>query len=642
MLWANWLNYLRAAIKPALVVLALLLALLLTIRCILPLLALVYPTLDPVIFDLGVFGAYPLAQYASFHLGAPQPRHVLWNPKCDTGNILLTPNGPAVTRPGPMILDSKGELIWTSDDFGATANLKVQQYQGEHFLTLWSGEKAATSGKGVYFMLDATYQVVRMISAVGHGLFGDLHEFKITPEGTALLTVYNTTSADLREMGMGRPEKGWVVDNLFQEIDIETGELLFEWSALDHFDPVETHMTNPFGGYWESIPFDFYHLNSVDKDSKGNYVISSRHFHHIVCVSPAGEISWILGGGDNQFMDLSDGQATNFKWQHDVRWINEEEGVLTLFDNSKAGPLHSDAKESRALVIQIDVENKTARLVQSMTSAQGILSSSQGSVQYLGDFKQFFVGWGSAAAYSEYAHNGDILCETHLAASWYFWLEKMKSYRTTKVLNWHGMPREAPQTKFEDEILHVSWNGATEVAFWALEATFDKQEVQSEDVRSKDESSSIVETTTPESDFESIDVIPRTGFEGSFDLSQSSSDRPFTKLRVAALNSNHEVLRYSEPCDPRDHTASSSYLMIVFKLFVVVGFLLGARLACKHLRSSGQMRSWNLSSPVSAPRQPWLDWRGPASYGYRRAERTTSGTYEWIHMKLSSANSRPT
>ncbi|KXS93748.1 hypothetical protein AC578_9942 [Pseudocercospora eumusae] len=641
--WATWLKYLRAAVKPALVVFAVLLTLLLAHQCILPLLAVLFPSWDPLIFDLGVFGAYPLAHYASFDLAGPQARQILWNDTCDAGNILLTPNGPAVTRPGPMILDAKGELIWTSDDFGATANLKVQQYEGEDFLTLWSGEKAATSGKGVYFMLDSTYQVVRMISAVGHGLFGDLHEFKITPEGTALLTVYNTTNADLREMGMGRPEKGWVVDNLFQEIDIETGELLFEWSALDHFDPVETHMTNPFGGYWESIPFDFYHLNSVDKDSKGNYIISSRHFHHIVCISPTGEILWILGGVDNQFQDLSDDQATNFKWQHDVRWINEEEGVLTLFDNSKAGPLHSDAKESRALVIQIDVENKTARLIQSMTAAQGILSSSQGSVQYLSDFEQFFVGWGSAAAYSEYAHNGDLLCETHLGASWYFWLEKMKSYRTTKVLNWHGVPREPPKTKIEDEVLHVSWNGATEVAFWALEATtFDKQQVKPEDLRGKDESSSVAESTRSDPDFESIDIIPKTGFEGSFDLSQLSTDRAFTQLRVAALNSDHEVLRYSEPCDPREQTTSSSYLMIVFELFLVVGFLLGARLTFKHFRSSGPSRSWTLSSPISAPPQSWLDWRGPSSYGYRRAERTTSGMYEWIHMKLSSANSSPT
>lgn len=636
---ATWPAHLRAALKPTLAVLALLLTLFLAHQCFLPLAAFLIPSLDPFIFDLGVFGAYPTIQYLSFDLLGPQARQIAWDEKCDQGLVLLTPNGPGVDRPGPMILDSKGEMIWRSDDFGATANLKVQRYQGEDYLTLWSGQKAATSGKGVYFMLDSTYQVVRMVSAVGEGLFGDLHEFKITPEGTALLTVYRTTNADLRGMGMGRPEKGWIVDNYFQEIDIETGELLFEWKASEHFDPVDTHMTNPFGGYWESIPFDFYHMNSVDKDSHGNYIISSRHFHHVMCISPAGETLWILGGEYNDFQDLSDGLATNFKWQHDARWINDQEGILTLFDNSKAGPLHADASQSRAMVIQLDIEKKTARLIQSMTSAQGILSSSQGSVQFLGESQQFFVGWGSAAAYSEYAHNGDLMCETHLGASSYFWLERIKSYRSTKVFNWHGMPREPPKINIDYEILSVSWNGATEVAFWALEGTHD--DWISEEAQSLDNpSDSKTERAIAELSYESLDIIEKVGFEGSFDLSQLSPDKPYTRYRVAALNANHEILRYSEPSGPGEHGHESSYLMICFKLFMVVGFLAGARFAFKYFRSSGHLRGgWNFNKQSSPA---WMDWRGPSAHGYRQAEQTASGMYEWISMKWNSASTRPT
>lgn len=387
----NWARSARVAVKWLLVISSILAALHLAHRLILPIIAYIIPSLDTALFDLGVFGAFPLEQYDSFHLGGPRARRLRWHDSCDAGLVLLTPNGPSVPRSGPMILDSVGDLVWMSDDFGAAANLKVQSYKGQDYLTLWSGEKAATSGKGVYFLLDQSYQVVKMVTAFGDGLYGDLHEFKITKNDTALLTVYNTTNADLTRMGVGRGE-GWVVDNIFQEVDIETGELLFEWGALQHFDPADTYMTNPFGGYWESIPFDFYHLNSVDKDSKGNYIISSRHFHHIMCISPAGETLWILGGRDNQFEDLSDGQATNFKWQHDARWISDEEGILSLFDNSKAGPMHSDAPESRAMVIQLDLEKKTAKLVHAMTSLQGILASSQGSIQLLPDTQNLFVG----------------------------------------------------------------------------------------------------------------------------------------------------------------------------------------------------------------------------------------------------------
>ncbi len=47
------------------------------------------------------------------------------------------------------------------------------------------------------FQLDASYNVAHQVSAVGDDTQGDLHEFKITKEDTALLTVYTTTKADL-------------------------------------------------------------------------------------------------------------------------------------------------------------------------------------------------------------------------------------------------------------------------------------------------------------------------------------------------------------------------------------------------------------------------------------------------------------
>lgn len=641
MAWAAWSKCLRSAVKIIVIALSIVAALFLTHQFILPIVAFVFPSLDSFVFDIGAFGAYPAETYASFHLGGPKARHPVWDPVCDQGLVLMTPNGPSVARPGPVILDSRGELVWMSDGFGTTANLKVQHYKGEDYLTLWSGEKAATSGKGVYFMLDSTYQVTRMISAAGHGLFGDLHEFKITKQGTALLTVYNTTNADLTRMGMGRGTNGWIVDNLFQEIDIETGELLFQWSAVQHFDPADTFMTNPFGGYWESIPFDFYHLNSVDKDSKGNYIISSRHFHHVMCISPEGETLWILGGAENEFKDLSDGQATNFKWQHDARWISEEDGILTLFDNSKAGPFHSDAPESRALVIQLDLENMTAKLVQSMTSLQGILASSQGSVQVLPESNNFFVGWGSAAAYSEYSPKGELLCETHLGASWFYSFERMKSYRTTKTSVWRGMPMEPPQVKIQDDVLAVSWNGATEVTYWALEAT----DARSSSNRKAEHVDAIPlalsEGGSPDGEFDVVDIIPRAGFESSFDLSQLPADKTYVKFRAVALDAEHHVLRYSEPYEPEPGTSEVSYLMTIFKLCLVAGFLVGLRFAFKHFRANGHLRNWGtgqsqgLLSPVASP--AWMAWRAPAEARHSNRQ----GVAEWIQMKWSGARHRP-
>lgn len=474
-----------------------------------------------------------------------------------------------------------------------------------------------------------------MVHAVGDNLFGDLHEFRITESGTALMTVYNTTTANLTAMGMGRGENGWIVDNMFQEIDLDTGELIFQWRASDHFDPTQTFMTNPFGGYWESDPFDWYHINSIVKDSQGNYLISSRHFHSVTCISPTGQVLWILGGRDNQFKDLSDGKATDFKWQHDARWVSEDENLLTLFDNGKAGDLHADASESRALFIQLDVEQRTAKLVHELGSLHGILASSQGSVQRLPDDDQIFVGWGSAAAYSEYTKEGEMLCETHLAAAWSFWYERFKSYRTTKVFDWHGTPTEAPKAKIEGGSLFVSWNGATDVAFWSLEICRGEEPQTAKDLR-RVEKEALVEIASRDDAFDQIDVIPKIGFEGSFTLpSIPAFERPFTRYRVAAMNSKHEVLRYSEVIPHSETSSESSTLMILVKLFLAVGIVVGARFVFRYYRSR---QSWVNAQQRSVLAPPaWMEWKPPQPW--KRSDR--SRVYEWVSKKWTSMYPRP-
>lgn len=61
-------------------------------------------------------------------------------------------------------------------------------------------------------------------------------------------------------------------------------------------------------------------MNSVDKDSAGNYLISSRHFSTVFYVSPAGDILWELNGRNSSFQM---GEGTEFHFQHDARWIDE-------------------------------------------------------------------------------------------------------------------------------------------------------------------------------------------------------------------------------------------------------------------------------------------------------------------------------
>jgi len=118
-----------------------------------PVLLWIAPQLETPFYDYGFFGAYRTTKYHSFDLQSPKASIVKWEESCSNGYIFIDPNGPSVDHRGPTILNAKGELVWTSDQFETTTNLKIQHYQGQDYLTFWSGQKAKTMGTGSYYMV---------------------------------------------------------------------------------------------------------------------------------------------------------------------------------------------------------------------------------------------------------------------------------------------------------------------------------------------------------------------------------------------------------------------------------------------------------------------------------------------------------
>ena len=503
-------------------------------QAILPCLAWIFPGLRIFNYDLGVYGAYPTTKYVSFNLESPQSTRVKWEDSCENGHVFVGPNGPSVIHDGPVILDPKGNLVWMTDKYESVMNFRMQAYKGENFLTFWHGDKHGSQGQGEIVMLNSQYEIAHTIQAVGHNVRADIHESMLTDEGTALLTIYNITQMDLRGLGWGRTSQGWVYDGVFQEIDVATGNLLFEWRASEHFPAEGSYYWHPFGGYVESIPFDFYHINSVQKDSKGNYLICSRHFHSITYIDgKSGDVLWALGGESDHFTDLSNGKASDFQWQHHARWRSEEEGIISLMDNGVAGPLHVDAPYSKGMVVKVDQNNRTAELVQTYVSDGKHRAASQGSLQILPDNNHVFISWGATAAHTEFALDGTPLCEVHLGAGALFWWERMKTYRIYKVWDWVGTPSYPPSAKIKGDTLYVSWNGATEVKYWELQGA--------KAGRKGDES------------FDSIDVVEKHSFEEAFVLPDEGN---YVLYRAVALGGDKQVLHYSDPVEPENGAGS--------------------------------------------------------------------------------------
>jgi len=102
---------------------------------------------------------------------------------------------------------------------------------------------------------------------------GDVHEFLLTPEGTAFIILYQAVDWDMTPAGGSM--YGAAVDGIVQEIEVETGRVLFEWHALDHIGVEDSYIAIP--GQDPDRPSDFVHMNSITIAPDGDLILSMRH-----------------------------------------------------------------------------------------------------------------------------------------------------------------------------------------------------------------------------------------------------------------------------------------------------------------------------------------------------------------------------
>jgi hypothetical protein len=362
------------------------------------------------------------------------------------------PGGRVPSQDAPLILDGSGEPVWfhpLGDSQEDAFNFKVQEYKGEMVLTWWVGHHSGY-GQGEYVIADRAYNEITRVRA-GNGYEGDHHEFLITTEDTALITVYSEEAMDLSPVG--GPVDGKVLDGIVQEVDIETGEVIFEWHSLDHVGLEESYYQPPPDLDWA---FDYFHINSVDSYPDGYLTISARRTSTVYKVDrKTGEVAWRLGGKNS---DFEMGPGTRIYGQHDAR--RHPGNIITIFDNARV----TSDEESRGIVVEVDEDARKATLVGEYVRPVKTLSDTQGNVQFLPG-GHVFVGWGSEPYFSEFSRDGELLFDVSFPP-------EVESYRAFRF-PWRGEPQTRPAVVAEsregDEVeIYVSWNGATEVATWRV------------------------------------------------------------------------------------------------------------------------------------------------------------------------------
>ncbi len=427
-------------------------------------------TLEPLIDEFAVADEDPISSTPERIRGAGSPEFLGFasRPELHPPKVLVTASSPQRApgdeflapysgpgQAGPMILDPSGAVIWFKPlpTHTSATNLQVQSYEGRPVLTWWQGDITVHGfGLGEDVIADQSYTDIAHVRAA-NGLQADLHEFDLTPQGSALITAYDPIRCDLSQVG-GAPD-GAVTDSLFQEIDVRTGLVMYQWTSVDHVALGESH--EHAGDSSIGSPFDFFHLNSVSVDRDGSLLISSRNTWTIYDLSPAtGQINWQLGGSHSTYA-LGGNVAT--AWQHDPREL--ENGTFSIFDNGSAPTVHP---QSRGIVVALNQQQKTATLVSQITHSPPLIAESQGNIQALGN-GDWFLGWGQLPNLSEFNSEGDLLFDASLPAH-------TESYRSF-LFNWTGTPAHPPAFALQPMpgragIAYASWNGATGVAAWRV------------------------------------------------------------------------------------------------------------------------------------------------------------------------------
>jgi len=239
-----------------------------------------------------------------------------------------------------------------------------------------------------WLLRDETFGVVDTLPA------GDGHDFKLLPNGDAVLLENANIPTNLSQIVTGGRPDAVLRSVVFQELDANQ-KIVFQWRAIDHLAITDSL------DYMNVASVDWTHVNAITIDPRdNNYLISLRGFCQIIKVSRStGDVMWRLGGKSNDFTFLGEHPENApyyFIGQHNIHGLAN--GDILFFDNGSLqgqGDLPGRTY-SRAVQYHIDETNLTATLVWEYRHVPDILTPTEGIVKRFTNGNTY-VGWVSAA-----------------------------------------------------------------------------------------------------------------------------------------------------------------------------------------------------------------------------------------------------
>ncbi len=234
-------------------------------------------------------------------------------------------------------------------------------------------------------------RVNEQLAALGkRQISGFHHEARSLADGkTALLADVEQILTDVQ--GPGPLD---VIGDMILVLDADL-QVVWTWDTFDHLDTSrpavlgETCVANPgCATHYLSVDAnDWTHGNSVVDTPDGALLYSSRHQDWLIKIdyrngAGSGDVLWRLGK-DGDFAYDSTEPYPWFSHQHDATYEPGGRSTITLFDNGNTRLGVDAGAASRGQAIQLDEENRTARLA--LNADLGVLSGALGSAQKLRD-----------------------------------------------------------------------------------------------------------------------------------------------------------------------------------------------------------------------------------------------------------------
>ena len=367
-------------------------------------------------------------------------------------------------------LTTAKELVWSGSHLISgdrpTFDFKLVTIDGQEMLTVlllpYKHSDRYPAGAGL--VINTSLKVTGVVQGKP-GLILDMHEFNVMENGSRALMLSRQPYHRQYDHALGFVDTGplrSIGNPGFVEIDVSTGNTTFEWWAANHIDPRESFNTPPSK---PEATWDWLHLNSVDKNAQGDYLVSGRYTNTIYKISGRdGSIIWRLGGALSSFKTTD----TNFTGQHDARFqpcdlAGQFTTCLSLLNNGASDIDPVATGPSAGILVGLDEKAMVAVLRQVYRRPDNQTSSLRGNMQVVPTSGNIAVKWSDNGYMSEFTADGVHILDVQFAS------HRFTTYRGYKF-NLTLSPTDSPACKIhvygDTTVFYASWNGATKVSWW--------------------------------------------------------------------------------------------------------------------------------------------------------------------------------